>query len=703
MSNPYTNLFGTSVNGIAALNVDAIYCDGTDEYVRPSEPNPGDVVTFLIRVKGENASRVVLHSFDRAYNMHFEEHVGQFDYYSVQIQMNKDAFRYYFEVVGSDRRVFYDRVGVTENVRQHYAFCVVPGFSVPAWSKGAVMYQILVDRFFNGDETNDVLDNEYTYNGTHSTKAKSWDDMPVMNGTGEFYGGDLEGVRQKLDYLQKLGVDVIYFNPIFVSPSNHKYDIQDYDHIDPHYGRIVVDEGRVLENNNETNREATKHISRVTDVRNLEASNEKFAELVEEIHKRGMKVILDGVFNHCGSFNKWLDRERIYENQPGYEPGAYVSADSPYRDWFFFFDNNKWPYNGTYDGWWGYDTLPKLNYEGSKELRDYILGVAAKWVSPPYNADGWRLDVAADLGHSPEYNHQFWRDFRDAVKKANPNAIILAENYGDSSSWLQGDQWDTIMNYDAFMEPVTYYLTGMEKHGDEYHGSALGNIGQYIGTMQHNMTQFLTPSLYCAMNELSNHDHSRFLTRTNHKVGRVTDLGYDAASQNVDMGAFRAAVMIQMTWPGAPTLYYGDEAGQVGFTDPDNRRTYPWGHENVELIDYHRDLIQLHKFSYTLRCGSFKFLPSKDNLLCYGRFTRDEQYVVVVNSGKNEEHITVPVWQLGAPNDGMMKQKIQANQLGYSLMPRYHRIKNGELELIIKPNTSILLKHSMGYEELYDR
>ena len=202
--------------------------------------------------------------------------------------------------------------------------------------------------------------------------------------------------------MQDLGIDAIYFNPLFVSPSNHKYDIQDYDNIDPHFGKIVNDTGDVLQPGQHENRLATKYINRITNRENLEASNALFAEVVKEAHRRGIKVILDGVFNHCGSFNKWMDREKIYENADGYEKGAYIAKDSPYHDYFQFFDDYKWPYNEVYDGWWGHNTLPKLNYENSRELFNYMLYIAGKWVSPPYNADGWRLDVAADLGHSPE-------------------------------------------------------------------------------------------------------------------------------------------------------------------------------------------------------------------------------------------------------------------------------------------------------------
>lgn len=382
--------------------------------------------------------------------------------------MGETQFRYYFEVVTGRATVYFNQLGAMTELNQDYDFAINPGFKTPGWVKGAVIYQIYVDRFYNGDKSNDVVDHEYNYIGEHVNRVENWDKYPATMGVREFYGGDLEGVIQKFDYLQDLGIQCIYFNPLFVSPSNHKYDIQDYDYIDPHFGKIVEDGGDVLPEGVWDNSKATKYIKRVTSLANLEASNELFAHLVDEAHKRGIKVIIDGVFNHCGSFNKWLDRERIYENSNDFEKGAYVSADSPYKDFFQFNDMGAWPYNGTYNGWWGHDTLPKLNYEGSKKLEEYILNIGRKWVSPPYNVDGWRLDVAADLGFSAEYNHEFWRKFRNAVKEANPDAVILAEHYGDPYSWLQGDQWDTIMNYDAFMEPLTWFLTGMEKHSDSF-------------------------------------------------------------------------------------------------------------------------------------------------------------------------------------------------------------------------------------------
>ena len=511
--------------------------------------------------------------------------------------------------------------------------------------------------------------------------------------------GDFQGIISKLDYLQELGVDVIYLNPVFVSPSNHKYDCQDYDHIDPHIGRIVADCDGLLSPGDSDNSHALKYIRRVTDKRNLEASNKLFQELVEEIHRRGMKVILDGVFNHCGSFNKWMDRERIYENQEGYEKGAYVSADSPYRSFFCFQDQNRWPYNPTYDGWWTHDTLPKLNYEESEELCRTILDVGRKWVSPPYNVDGWRLDVAADLGHSNDFNHHFWKEFRRTVKEANPDAVILAEHYGNPESWLRGDEWDTVMNYDAFMEPVTWFLTGMEKHSDEYREDLYGNSEAFIGAMKHHMQSLHMGALYGAMNELSNHDHSRFLTRTNRRVGRTNSLGAEAANHDVKKAVLLEAVVMQMTWPGAPTVYYGDEAGVCGFTDPDNRRTYPWGREDKELINFHREIIRIHRQNKEFKTGSLKCLTLDYNFLAYGRFTKNNHSVVLINNNENEITKELSVWELGIPRDCTLQRLILTGERGYDINPMEIEVSAGRITVTMPKTSSMILQYRTEEEE----
>ena len=679
------------------MNKTALFCDGTEGYVYPPEPKESELVTFRFRTAKDDVDRVGLVTSADTYVMEKECTQGEFDYYTFETRLGEEPFRYCFEVQSGTEKYYYGRCGISREILEYYNFVVVPD-----WAKGAVMYQIFTDRFYNGDKSNDVETNEYYYIGDYSQRVTNWDKYPANMGVREFYGGDLQGVMDKLDYLQDLGVEVVYFNPLFVSPSNHKYDIQDYDYIDPHYGKIVDDGGEVLPNGVTDNSQATKYKKRTTGLKNLEASNELFIKLVEELHRRGMKVILDGVFNHCGSFNKWMDRERIYEGEEDYEPGAYVSADSPYRSYFRFFKEGpeNWPYNGNYDGWWGHDTLPKLNYEDSVKLENYILYIGRKWVSPPYNVDGWRLDVAADLGRSNEYNHEFWQKFRRAVKDANPNALILAEHYGDPSDWLKGDEWDTVMNYDAFMEPVTWFLTGMEKHSDEAREELLGNIDNFIGSMAHHMSNMLTPSLQVAMNELSNHDHSRFLTRTNHMVGRVEHLGPEAANEYVNKAVMREAVVMQMTWVGAPTVYYGDEAGVCGFTDPDNRRTYPWGHEDQELIAFHKEAIRIHKEHPALKTGSLKILGGEENILSYARFKGHDRIIVVINNRSERAEVKVPVWEAEIPIKCRMKRLLYSYKEGYTTEYEEYLVEDGEVVANMGPHSALVL--GMRNEEDHD-
>ena len=681
-------------NTKTALNFGALFADGTDSYRHPAELSIGDSVVLRFRTGRNNVDAVYLVYNGERCKMQVERSDDLFDYYAYTISEVTADIDYYYMVLAGNVTCYYNKLGTQKDLNPDYNFQIAPGFSVPKWARGAVFYQIFVDRFYNGDPFNDVEDNEYCYIGEGTRKVRDWFKYPDNMDVRSFYGGDLQGVKDKLDYLQGLGVDVIYLNPIFVSPSNHKYDIQDYDYVDPHFGKIVKDGGECLPEGCKVNKEASKYIMRVTDKANLEASNELFAQLVEEIHKRGMRVILDGVFNHCGSFNKWLDRECIYENQEGYEKGAYVDYESPYRSFFKFQDPWQWPYNGTYNGWWGHDTLPKLNYEESEKLYEYIMRIGEKWVSPPYNVDGWRLDVAADLGYTEEFNHRFWRDFRSRVKKANPDALILAEHYGDPKAWLLGDQWDTVMNYDAFMEPITWFLTGVEKHSDEFRGDLLGNPDAFTGALRHHMSRFNQNSLEIAMNELSNHDHSRFLTRTNRRVGRIHTMGPEAAGENINKGVFREAVVFQMTWPGAPTIYYGDEAGLCGWTDPDNRRGYPWGREDQELIQFHRDIIKVHKESEALMKGSVMFLHGEYKVVSYGRFLPGEAVVVILNNDYEPHELNLHVRRLGVQDAAVMKTCIMTTESGYQLDEKEYVVANNKLKITVGPISAVVLKYT---------
>jgi len=681
------------------MNYKALFHDMTLDYLRPLEPEAGNKVNIIFRTKEDDALKVTLVYGDKHMQMTKAETDNGFDYYSICVDATEETVYYHFEIESDTESCLFDKRGAVTDILDKMRFCLIPGFATPDWAKGAVMYQIFVDRFCNGDKTNDVLTDEYSYLDGHSELVEDWNRPPAVTGDyRQFYGGDLQGVLDKMDYLEDLGIDVIYFNPLFVSPSSHKYDTQDYDHIDPHFGKIITDNGELLAQGSDDNSKATRYINRVTSKENLTASDELFIKVVQEAHKRGIRVILDGVFNHCGSFNKWLDKERIYENADGYEKGAYVDKNSSYHN-YFAFSEDKWPYNNSYDGWWGYDTLPKLNYEGSRELTDYIIEIGRKWVSAPFYVDGWRLDVAADLGHSAEFNHGFWKRFRKAVKEANPEAIILAENYGDSKAWLSGGEWDTVMNYDAFMEPITWFLTGMDKHSDEFRPELWGNADYFWNEMLYRSGEnFNTPSLYVAMNELSNHDHSRFLTRTNHTAGRISDHGSEMASQNINKAVMREAVVMQMTWMGAPTIYYGDEAGVCGFTDPDNRRTYPWGNEDQQMIDFHKAIIGIHKLGNEFKTGSVKRLLGEKNVIAYGRFNRLAASVIALNNNTYSVTKEIEVWQLGIPEGAILNRLIETGIKGYDTNSYEIRVKDGKITITLPALSSVVFRYDSENE-----
>ena len=229
------------------FNLRALFSDETKNFVSPMEPEAGEDVTIRFRTARDNVDVVFLVSDGQRRRMKYEKTEGSFDYYRVTVKMPERRFCYCFEVVSGRNHCFYQKTGVSVDLYEPHFFAVRAGFHTPEWAKGAVMYQIFIDRFCNGDPSNDVLDREYSYIEGYSARVTDWGKRPAAMGVREFYGGDLEGVISKLDYLKDLGIEVIYFNPLFVSPSNHKYDAQDYDHIDPHLGHLVVDEGNILQ------------------------------------------------------------------------------------------------------------------------------------------------------------------------------------------------------------------------------------------------------------------------------------------------------------------------------------------------------------------------------------------------------------------------------------------------------------------------
>jgi len=718
----------TAPEAAGRLDAAAIYSDGSALYVNPKEPASNEAVVIKLRTKKDNVSEVILHltgSQIAMVKLSGAAHSDKlFDYYFAELNPSAQTSAYYFEIRQNKRVLFYSRKGIELKTPSNaFQFKIIPDFKTPEWAKGAVLYQIYVDRFYNGNKSNDVTDNEYMYDNWPVVAVKDWNQLPDStrayangsNRTREFYGGDLDGIIQKLDYLQELGIDGIYLNPVFVSPSNHKYDAQDYESIDPHFGVIVKDGGDTIDpaqdanyknsnfgNSSTVNKEATKYMLRTTAQENLDASNAKMKELIDKAHNKGIKVILDGVFNHAGSFNKWLDREHIYPESAG--PGAYEKMNSPFNK-YFTFSNNKWPDNESYENWYGFRTLPKLNFEGSEELTNTILNIGAKWAGTAYGIDGWRLDVAADLGHSQSYNHLFWQKFRSSVKSANPNALILAEVYGDSSSWLQGNEWDTVMNYDAFFEPVGWFLTGLEKHSYVFNEKVKNDVMYFDNTLKEKMAKLPYQSLEVAMNELDNHDHSRFLTRTSGLLDGErsnTDVSDPArASEGINKGILKEAVILQMCLPGAPTLYYGNEAGLTGWTDPDCRRAYPWGSEDKELFSFYKDIIKIHKTYSALKTGSYVSLVADNTnvVFAWGRWDQNNKVVAAINNDKSAHTINIPVDQIGLTNGDKISLIFSADSDTHKMQTKNITVTDGSIDITVPAFGGVILAANKGSVE----
>jgi len=612
----------------------AVFSDETKNFVSPPCPAVGQDVTISLRTARDNVSAVKLIvkgmdglMLEKAYSH------GLFDFWQVTLAAHA-SLHYYFAIQSHGEYFVYNKSGVHGHVDVAYDFVIVPGFSVPAWAQDAVMYQIFIDRFYNGDLDNDVQTGQYEYLG-YSTKRMKWDD-PVENmDIANFYGGDLAGIIAKIDYLADLGVEALYLNPIFVSPSTHKYDIADYENVDPHFG-----------------------------------DNALLSELIAKCHAKGIKVILDGVFNHCGHLHKWVDKGAGYED-------------------YLIWDGDK------YEAWWGHDNHPKLNFEGSPALYEEMMRVGEKWLSAPYHADGWRLDVAADLGRSKDFNHKFWRDFRRRVRGANPDAFILSEHYGDPTDWLDGEQWDSIMNYDAFMEPMSWFFTGMQKHSEKFDPKMLNNGEGFKNAMQYFMAKLPYPALSTAMNQLSNHDHSRFLTRTNMRAGRLHSHGSQAADEGTNPAVMLAAIVMQFTWPGCPTIYYGDEAGLTGWTDPDNRRTYPWGKESQTLLNFHKKVIALHKNNTAFRGGSLEYLHTGHGSLAYARFDDKQAIICVFNNSHQDKFLALPAWRAGIAPNAALERILLTTGGDFITSPLEYRLDEGTLFITLPPTSCAVLRSTL--------
>ncbi len=524
---------------------------------------------------------------------------NDFEYWEIDYIPTQAALRYYyFELETSSGVKFLGRTrcGLGELQAHPIAWQLTvyeSTFKTPDWLAGGIMYQIFPDRFNSCDLDRSKLPPE-------ATLHENWDDspdwMPNENGVitnSDYFGGNLKGITQKLDYIKSLGVNCIYLNPIFEAHENHRYNTANYREIDPLLG-----------------------------------TKEDYTELCAKAKKLGIRVIIDGVFSHTGS-------DSIYFNKNGTYPtvGAYNSKESPYYTWYKFY---QWPDN--YHSWWGIGTLPEVNEDDPAVLEYHTgdNGTIAEWLNA--GASGWRLDVADEL---PDV---FLDRLRFAARKADPEAVIIGEVWEDASNkiaysqrrrYLLGKQLDSVMNY-PFKDVILGFLTGW-------------SADEAIEVVNNILENYPPQVIRLLMNFLGTHDTERAITilagEPAHNRGRDWQSATKLSPQQREHGVkmIKLATVLQYTLPGVPCIYYGDEAGVEGYKDPFNRATYPWGHEEKSLIAWHRQLGKLRRSVDCLSGCSFETVKCIDSIMSFvRRGKRDSLFVAVNRSDCNEHHVDLP-------------------------------------------------------------
>ncbi|NLN70039.1 MAG: alpha-amylase [Chloroflexi bacterium] len=452
----------------------------------------------------------------------------------------------------------------------------------PGWVKNAIFYQIFPDRFAKSEHIE------------KPTFLEPWD-YPVTHFG--FKGGDLLGVYEKLDYLQDLGITALYFNPIFASAANHRYHTYDYYQVDPILG-----------------------------------GNEAYFTLLDEVHRRGMHLILDGVFNHAS--RGFFQFHHILEN----------GEKSPYLDWFIVYGYPMNAYQGkpNYSAWWNLPALPQFNTNNPR-VREFLFGVARYWIEK--GADGWRLDVPFEIK-----DESFWRQFRAVTKEPNPDAYLVGEIPSEAQEWLQGDMFDGVMNYQFSAACVGFFGAGSR---DEAMISGMMGLTEVpeldAAAFAHRTKQLLEiyppENALAQLNLLDSHDMPRFLSMVSGKKA-----------------AYRLASLFQMTYPGAPCIYYGDEIGMMGGRDPDCRGPFPWdeNHWDHELRNAIKTYTHLRLKHAALCSGEYTPIFAEGRCLAYLRHLQDERLLVLINAGDAPWDLNLPVESFF--NDGVVFEDLLGGQ-----------------------------------------
>jgi len=554
---------------------------------------PGEVCTLTIYIPATvktTSVRCVINNEDGSHAKNVELFLarkeGPYDVFQGGFSFDRVGLYFYFFYIsnsGGGFRLF--KQGDQTNMEAGDLWqvsCIPADYAVPDWAKGAIIYQVFPDRFHQSGKVDLTGKLEpYTIHKYWHEEVQ-WQPTPegvVLNN--DFYGGNFRGIAEKMDYIASLGATILYLNPISKSFSSHRYDTGDYKTPDPMLGTI-----------------------------------EDFRAMCDAAHERGIKVILDGVYSHTGS-------DSLYFNKKGTFPskGAYLSPDSPYRSWYTF---HQWP--DSYNSWWNFDTLPTVN-KMDPEFIKYIItdedSVVAYWLRQ--GADGFRLDVADEL---PD---EFLKLLYDRVKGIRPDALVLGEVWEDASNkkaynkrrtYFTGKELDSVMNY-PYRTAIINFMRGFDS-GRGFKDAVMAIAENYPPQV-----------VACNMNLLGTHDTPRILTalvddfngsREEKAKRRLSRNQLEVAHERLLMASF-----LQYTLPGCPSLYYGDEAGMEGYRDPFNRRTYPWGREDVELLEHYRRLGQLRAACEALRLGDIQFFEAEDKHLGFMRTYKSKTVRVYAN------------------------------------------------------------------------
>jgi cyclomaltodextrinase len=559
-----------------------------------------ETIHLRMRTKRDDVEEVAAvtgdkYDWDRTvaeYDMQKISSDDMFDYWEAHIKPQYKRATYGFRLRAGSETIWMIETGISSDQPTppggYYEFPYIHEIDMhaaPDWAKEAIFYQIFPERFANGDPSNDPEGTE------------PWGGEPTTDNN---FGGDLRGIIDKLDYIVDVGFNAIYLTPVFEAPSNHKYDTVDYKKVDPHFG-----------------------------------DNETLKQLVEECHARGIRVMLDAVFNHCSDqFAPFQDVLKHGEN-------------SKYAEWFHVREYPLEVKDGipTYDTFGFYGNMPKFN-TANPEVKKYLLDVAEYWIKE-IKLDGWRLDVASEI------DHQFWREFRKVVKAANPEAYIVGEVWNDSLKWLLGDQFDSVMNY-PFADKVLQFFTDPNMDGYDF-ASSLG----YLLMRYPQQTNEVIFNLLCS------HDTPRVLTR----VGE-------------DPRKLKLCVVFLLTYIGTPCTYYGDEIGLSGDGDPGCRKCMEWDPEkqNRDLLDFYKMLIALRKDHQALRRGFFRFLKADhdDSRIIYERIDADTHFTIWMNNTDQKTVLSHAMetddWKDALtgeevhPTDGIMN--IELDVFGYRILVR---------------------------------